>query len=289
MRRNVVFLLLTTVALALGTIAWSYLSATSDPILREARVGLHRLSANQRELKIVLIADIHVAGPDMPPARLRRIVRQINALEPDLVLIAGDLISDKKLASRRYDLDEAVAPLADIEAGWGAIAVLGNHDHWRNAAEARTALAAAGITVLENEAVRAGPLAIGGLDDAFTGHHDLRATVERIRRVGGAPILLSHSPDPFPNVPPLIGLTLAGHTHCGQIRLPLVGAVSYMSDYGERYACGQIREGDKTLIVSAGLGTSILPLRFGAPPDIWLVRVGPRVETKGGVPSPRVP
>ena len=92
----------------------------------------------------------------------------------------------------------------------------------------------------------------------------------------GARILLSHSPDPFPRVPGDVGLMLAGHTHCGQIRLPLIGAVSTMSDYGDRYACGLVRENAKVLIVSAGLGTSILPLRLGAPPDLWLIRVGPR-------------
>ena len=68
---------------------------------------------------------------------------------------------------------------------------------------------------------------------------------------------------------------LAGHTHCGQIRLPLIGAVSHHVRYGERYACGRIDEGGRTLIVTAGLGTSILPLRLGARPDLWLVTIGP--------------
>jgi predicted MPP superfamily phosphohydrolase len=68
---------------------------------------------------------------------------------------------------------------------------------------------------------------------------------------------------------------LAGHTHCSQIRLPLVGALSTMSRYGDRYACGLIRERGKTLIVGAGLGTSLLPLRIGAPPEMWLVELRP--------------
>ena len=72
-----------------------------------------------------------------------------------------------------------------------------------------------------------------------------------------------------------VSLMLAGHTHCGQIRLPLIGYISTMSDHGDRYACGLIREGGRTLIVSAGLGTSILPLRIGAPPDFWLLDLGP--------------
>ena len=134
---------------------------------------------------------------------------------------------------------------------------------------------AAGIVVLENDAARAGPLSIGGLDDAFTGRDEPAATLAAMRRIGGAPVLLSHSPDPFTRVPADVRLMLAGHTHCGQIRLPLVGAISYMSDYGERYGCGRIDEGGRTLIVTAGIGTSILPLRLGARPDMWLVTLGP--------------
>jgi predicted MPP superfamily phosphohydrolase len=68
---------------------------------------------------------------------------------------------------------------------------------------------------------------------------------------------------------------LAGHTHCGQIRLPWYGAIGTVSRYGERFECGLIREDGRTLIVGAGVGTSILPLRLGAPPDLWLVRLGP--------------
>ena len=69
---------------------------------------------------------------------------------------------------------------------------------------------------------------------------------------------------------------VAGHTHCGQIVLPLVGAISYESRHGRRYACGRVDENGSTLIVSAGFGASVLPFRLGAAPDLWLVEVGPR-------------
>lgn len=68
---------------------------------------------------------------------------------------------------------------------------------------------------------------------------------------------------------------VAGHTHCGQIALPLVGAIETASDYGKRYVCGIVREGGRTLIVGAGLGTSMVPLRIGARPDMWLIELGP--------------
>ena len=116
---------------------------------------------------------------------------------------------------------------------------------------------------------------MGGLDDAFTGREDLPATLAALARLPGARILLSHSPDPFPAVPPDVALMVAGHTHCGQIALPLIGPVSTMSEYGDLYACGIVREEGKTLVVGAGVGTSILPLRIGAPPDMWLLELGP--------------
>lgn len=254
-----------------GILGWAYWTAISDPIVRSAEIEMLPPESTQQTLRILLLSDIHVAGPDMSPQRLGRIVRQVNAQNPDAVLIAGDFVSDKQFATRRYSLNEAIAPLRDLKSRFGTFAVLGNHDHWRNAAAAHAALRRLGINVLDNSAARAGPLVIGGLDDAFTQHDDLDATLRAMADLGGEPILLSHSPDPFPRVPTGVKLMLAGHTHCGQIRLPLVGAISTMSQYGDKYACGIVVEAGKTLIVGAGLGTSILPLRLGAAPDMWVV------------------
>lgn len=261
--------------------AWMYAVARGDPVVRRTQVALPGLA---EPLRAVLISDIHVAGPDMPPARLERIVSQVNALRPDLVLIAGDLVSDKRVATRLYPLGEAIAPLAALSPRMGTFAVLGNHDHWRNGAEARLHLRRARIVVLDNDAAQVGPVAVGGLDDAYTGRHDLRRTVARLRRLRGPRLLLSHSPDPFPQVPADVALMAAGHTHCGQIRLPLIGAISTMSEHGDRYACGRIDERGRTLIVSAGLGTSLLPFRLGAVPDLWLIDLRP---ARAPAPRPR--
>jgi predicted MPP superfamily phosphohydrolase len=267
--------LLLLVALALALLGWCYWSAIADPVVREADVALPDWPAGAPPVRALLISDLHVAGPDMPPERLARIVGQANALRPDIVLIAGDFISDRRMSTRTYSFEEAVAPLAALRSQFGTVAVLGNHDHWRNAAEAGAALRRIGVRVLANDAAEAGPLAIGGLDDAFTHHQDSGAMMNGLRSLPGARIVLSHSPDPFPALPRDATVMLAGHTHCGQIRLPLIGALTTMSAYGDRYACGLIRENGRTLIVSAGLGTSLLPLRLGAVPDMWLIRLGP--------------
>ena len=256
-------------------LAWSYWTAVSRPVVRSTRVAVAGWPAGAPPIRLLLLSDVHVGGPDMPPARVRRIVEQINRLSPDIVLIAGDLVTDKRLATRYYSHDEAVAPLAGLRPRLATLAVLGNHDHWRDSAAAHRALARAGIRVLDNEAAQVGPLAVGGLDDDFTGRADVPATLAALRKLRGPRLVLSHSPDPFPDLGSDIFLMLAGHTHCGQVAPPLIGPLSTMSRYGRRYACGLVREGGKTLVVTAGLGTSGIPLRLGAVPDLWLIEVGP--------------
>lgn len=271
--RRIALAVLAVLAL-LAAKAWH--DTMADPVVRRAEVTLPGLPAGSAPLTLLVMSDMHVAGPDMPPARLARIVAQVNALKPDLVLLTGDLISDRRLATRHYTLAEAVAPLAGLRPRLGTAAVLGNHDHWRNAAVARAELARTGAVVLNNAAARIGPLTIGGIDDDFSHHADVPATVAAMRQLGAPYVAIGHSPDPFPDLPPDVTLMLAGHTHCGQLRLPLLGAPAHMSRYGKRYACGRIDEGGHTLFVTAGLGTSVLPFRFGVKPDVWLVTVRPR-------------
>jgi uncharacterized protein len=261
--------------LSLGLAARAWHDTTVDPVVRRATIAMPAYPADAPPLTIALISDIHVSGPDMPPVRLAAIVEQVNALRPDIVLIAGDLVSDKRLATRHYSTAQAVAPLARLAPAIATVVVPGNHDHWRDVGAVRRELANVGAVVLANEVRRFGPLVIGGLDDDYTGHADLPATLTAMDQLGGAQVLLSHSPDPFPDVRrPL--LMLAGHTHCGQLRYPWGGSPATMSRYGDRYACGMVREDGKVLVTGAGLGTSVLPFRLFARPEIWLIEVGPQ-------------
>jgi predicted MPP superfamily phosphohydrolase len=267
--------LLISAALLILLLGWCYWSAVADPVFREARMALPGFPAGQAPVRVALLSDIHVQGPDMPPERLARIVEQVNAQRPDLVLIAGDITGTRSLSTRHYSPAETVAPLRGLRARLGVIAVLGNHEHMGDARGIRAALTAVGVRVLANQAAQAGPLSVGGLDDQVSGHNRDNQTYAAMRALPGARILLSHSPDPFATLPPDIGLMLAGHTHCGQIVLPLYGAWSTGSAYGSRYACGFIEQNGRKLITSAGLGASIVPLRLLAPPDVWIVTIGP--------------
>jgi predicted MPP superfamily phosphohydrolase len=232
------------------------------------------------------MSDFHVEDPDMPPERVEAIIARANALHPDLVVAAGDFTSDKWIGTHSYSAREAVSPLARLTAPLGVFAVLGNHDLIRDADAARSALRAAGVHVLDYDAVEAGPIALGGLNDRHDKSFDEvvrgeQRTFLKMRSLPGARVLVAHGPDEFPVVPGDITLMLAGHTHCGQIVLPLLGPLFTGSDYGRKYVCGIVRENGRILLVNAGLGTSHIPVRLGAPPEMWLVTLaGPR--TRGG-------
>jgi uncharacterized protein len=253
-----------------------YWNATRDPIIHRASVSVANWPEGQAPIKVLLLSDIHVAGPDMPPERLERLVKQFNRLKPDLVLIAGDLVSEKRVATHIYTPKQVVAPLAGLKAPLGVIVAPGNHDHWFDPDALTEELKAIGLTVLQNEAVKRGPIIVGGIDDDYSHHDDIPWTYRAMDHLGEDPrILVTHSPDVVPDLPLPVTAVFAGHTHCGQIAFPLVGAITYVSRYGDRFACGDINDKGQRVFVGAGLGTSILPLRYGAPPDAWLVTLKP--------------
>lgn len=254
-----------------------YRNATAAPLVRSLSLHVPGYPVDARPTRIVFFSDLHAHGPDMPPSRIRRIVVQINRLDPDMIVAGGDFIGDNWIGAR-FPVDEAIAPLAGLRARLGVYAVLGNNDYDPDAEGVAQALQRAGVRVLDSQAIRAGPIALGGID----GNTHVRARYWRERRnrttaaleeLPGVKILVAHRPDEFRWSPPWVSLVLAGHTHCGQIVLPLIGPVETGSDFGRKYLCGIIRDGARMMVVTGGVGTSHLPLRIGAPPDIWLITV----------------
>ncbi|MEJ7934089.1 metallophosphoesterase [Sphingobium sp. AN558] len=275
--------LLLLLTVAGGSALWLLSKARAMPVVRRMDIVLpFPADAPRRPVTVALLTDSHLSGPDNSPDRMARIVALMNSLRPDLILLGGDYIGDAK-GGATYDAAQSIAPFAALRAPLGVIAVLGNHDSRSRKNRValsrpgwRAAFARLGITLLEDEAVRRGPLAVGGLRDIYTARPNIPATLATMQRAGGVPVILTHGPDPFPLLPDQPSLTLAGHTHCGQIALPFLGIVYVPSRYGVRYACGVYREGAKTMIVSGGVGTSGYPFRMLAPPDIWLVTIRPR-------------
>lgn len=273
--RRLIGVLLVLLLLGLSLAVYGFSVALSDPVVRRAEVALADWPEGERPRTVLLISDVHVVAPDMPPERVARIVDRMNALDPDLIVLTGDFIS-QKWGTRHYTPAEIVAQLARLRARLGVVAVLGNHDHHGDAAAFRRAFAASPIALLDNGAVRRGPFRVGGVDDYFTGHPNVPAMENALALLGDGPALvLSHNPDILPLLSGPTDAILAGHTHCGQIAIPFYGPLATMSLYGRRFACGRIVDSGRLLFVSAGLGTSLMPVRLGVPPDVWLIRFGP--------------
>lgn len=240
-----------------------------------------------RSLRIAAIADIHACEPWMPLSRIEQIVATANDLKPDIVVLLGDYMTGA-FPSGVVSSAEWGRALGRLEAPLGVHAVLGNHDWWTDPDEVRNALHDNDIPVMENDAVLVrrddGPAFwLIGLGDQlahrighrrFRGVDDLPGALAPIADDGTPIVLLAHEPDIFVDVPSRVSLTLSGHTHGGQVAVPYVGRPVVPSAYGERLAYGHVVEDDRHLIVSGGLGCSMLPVRFGVPPEIVLIEVG---------------
>jgi uncharacterized protein len=225
-------------------------------------------------LRVAVISDLHAGAPFIDTAKLDRLVAMTNAAKPDLILLTGDYVITNVVGGRYMPIDTVVAHLKGLHAPLGVYAVIGNHDRWDDPGRIVSSFRAAGISVLENTHVMLPPprngIALVGLGDRDNGGPKVKRS---LAGVTGAALCFVHSPDVFPRLPATCALTIAGHTHGGQVWLPFLGrpAVETVSRFGQRYAIGVIREDGRTMFVSSGIGTSILPLRLGVPPEISLL------------------
>jgi uncharacterized protein len=245
--------------------------------------------ATMPALRIAVLTDIHAVEPWMPVARISHIVNTTNDLNADMIVLLGDFV-----AAVSPSLRTGTVPIADwapvlgrLRAPLGVFAVLGNHDWWDSGAAVRGGLEQVGIPVLENKAIKIEKARrrfwLAGLGDQIArpfgeqidrGADDLPGTMRQVKGDNDPVILMVHEPDIFVKVPKRVTLTLAGHTHGGQVVFPLIGRPIVPSAYGERFAYGHIVEGGRNMIVSSGLGVTGIPVRFGVPPEIAIVTVG---------------
>jgi hypothetical protein len=249
-------------------------------------------------LKIAVIADIHACEPWMPASRIREIAEVANALNPDLTVLLGDFSGGHKFVTGPVMPQQWGEALSVLRAPLGCYAILGNHDWWHGplpgmkadgAEGVRGGLRRAGIRLMENDAVRlvheGQPFWLLGLADQLAmwnfrtglrkGADDLAGTLAQVKDDAPA-ILLAHEPYIFPKVPDRIALTLCGHTHGGQVVLPFIGPVVADERFGPKLVYGHSSEGPRHIVVSAGLGTSLAPVRFMRPPEVVEVTVSGR-------------
>ncbi len=258
-----------------GLIFWAFVWEPGRLVVREASLELPGWGG-QEPLRAVLIADLHVGSPRNGIDNLRRVVDRANEHDPEMILLAGDLVIDNVFAGSFVSPEDIARELRALEAPLGVFAVLGNHDQWLSADRVSAALESAGITVVENRAVlvESGTrrLWVAGVSDFWTGYPDLEGALADVE--DEAPVLLlTHNPDIFPDVPDRVSLTLAGHTHGGQVIIPFVGRAITPSRFGERYSVGHVTESERHIFVTSGVGTSRLGVRFRVPPEIVVLEL----------------
>ena len=255
-------------------------------VLRREALVLPRWPRGLDGLRVGVLSDLHAGAPHVDERKVERVVARLNREAPDVVALLGDYVDPNVAFGTRIEPEAVALRLGRLRAPLGIFAVLGNHD-WKNEGERVVgALRAAGITVLENEAVavdRGGQrLWLAGLADPTYREPQIGETLSAVPP-GEAVIALSHHPDLFPHMPERVALTLAGHTHGSQVDIPIVRRMVTPSRYGARFARGHFEVDGRHLFVSAGVGTSRLPIRFRAPPELAVVRLlGRRTERHPG-------
>lgn len=239
-------------------------------------IQLDRLPESFHGFRIAQISDIHY-GPWMNQAGVERGMRIAQAFHPDLVVLTGDFVSHPLGQSNGPAGARNAEPCADVLARWKdvpMIAVLGNHDWWNSSQIVSQVLIERGIRLLRNTAavIERGTdkLWIAGVDDVFERQADLSAATKNVPR-NDATILLAHEPDfadhasRFP-----VDLQLSGHSHGGQVRIPLVGPI-VLPVLGRKYHTGLNRVGRLQVYTNRGLGLIDPPVRLNCPPEVTLI------------------
>ena len=262
---------------ALGGKGWLRPFARAQPhVVRHYSLTLPGWPRFEHPLRIALLSDLHVGAHTDDLARYAGIAKEIAAFLPDLVLLGGDYVNMQMLGGGRVPPRVTARMLARIMGRHGRFAILGNHDYVYGEQEVAAALRAQGIAVLDHER---GTFAFGkhaidviGLPDAHAIRPQAHALISGLTPERPT-IVLAHDPVWFKDVPAGPFLTLAGHTHGGQIKLPGLGVVRNASRAPLRWSHGLVVEGGRHLIVTAVLGTSNIPLRIGVPPEFVVVEV----------------
>jgi predicted MPP superfamily phosphohydrolase len=259
--------------------AWAAWIEPRRLVVRRDTLELEHWPAALDGLRVGVLADIHAGVPHMGLDAIARAVDRLDEEAPDLVLLLGDYVDASMVwypPARRLAPERVAEQLARLRAPLGRFAVLGNHD-WKRAGDRMwVALETAGIPVLENRAVAVdapgGRLWVAGLADMRHRTPDIAAALGDVPPE--EPVLLaSHDPDMHPHVPQRVALTVSGHVHAGQVAIPVLRRPAIPSYHGERYARRHVVDAGRRLYVSSGLGTSGLPVRLLAPPEVIVLEL----------------
>ncbi|MFA0813150.1 metallophosphoesterase [Microbulbifer epialgicus] len=262
--------------IGLALTIWAFFLEPNSFRIREQTITIDSWPKACNNKKVAILADLHVGAPYKGLDSLRELVEKVNNSQPDLILLPGDFVVHGVVGGSFVSPEKAAEVLQDLKAPMGVFAVLGNHDWWLDAKRVEQAFLDREIAVLEDRSAKINSgeceLRLVGISDFWEGPHDVEKAMGAIDD-GETVMAFTHNPDIFLQLPERISLTIAGHTHGGQVYLPFIGRPIVPSSYGQRYAIGHIVEGGKNLYVSPGVGTSILPVRFLVPPEVTLLSI----------------
>lgn len=258
-------------------VLWAFVIEPNRVVVNEVEIKLPAWPVAFDYLKIVSVSDLHAGRRFIDEAKLERVVTEINETQPDIIVLLGDFVSQNKDEQVLMEPEKIADKLKGLRAKYGVFAVLGNHDWWYNGQRVKKAIEAAGIRVLENDVAQiqkdGQSLWLLGVPDYWTRQPlDIRPALQKINSAGPV-IVLTHNPDVFPELPSSVTLTLAGHTHGGQVNFPFYGRPVVPSKFGERYAAGYIQEDNRHLFVTTGIGTTGIAVRFRVPPEIAVISI----------------
>lgn len=265
-----------TGVLALAAVGFATIFYGSFVEPRFVRVRRYGVGTGERGLKVAFLSDIHV-GPYKKTSWVRQLVRRTQALEPDVILLGGDFLY-KKADALRY-----LEPLKDLHAPLGVYAILGNHDEWKARKESLEWFEASGIPLLHNRSVRVekngASIVIAGAEDDWYGETDLAAALQDAG-ASDLSLVMLHNPDLAHPAAKLLqtrsgkAVFFSGHTHGGQIRLPIIGPIMRLPHYlGRRFDRGVFSFDGVPLVIGAGLGESGPRARLFCPPEIVEITV----------------
>src|SRR5215204_3424618 len=260
---------LRSLAVSLTHVARAALTEPYMLSIEHERIELNRLPKAFDGFRVVQLSDIH-HGPFSSSEQIERAVETANRLQPDIIALTGDYISKE-----RHYAAPCAEMLGRLRARFGVFAVLGNHDHWVDAALITDLFRAEGITMLVNQGMR---LELGdeafwlaGVDDTMVGLEDLSLALAGSRE-DEMKLLLAHNPIVLRRAARAdVDLVLSGHTHGGQVALRSEPSVS--GGPRRRFLKGLGRLGNTQIYVNRGLGTVVLPIRYGCPPEISLLEL----------------
>lgn len=255
---------------------WGFVFEPDLLLLKKETISIDKWDKNLEDLKIIVIGDLHTGSPFNGLNKLDKIVMIANSQNPDIILLLGDYVVNGVIGKENINPFVIAKKLGKLKPKLATFAVLGNHDNLTNPKLIEESLWLNKIRVLKDDVVKidynGSHFWIAGLKDLMTDRPKPKEVYKMI--TDNYPVIfLTHDPDIFQEILPDVSLTIAAHTHGGQVRLPFINSPIVPSAFGNLYAKGVIQQNHKYMLVTTGVGTSIIPVRFGVIPEIIVLRI----------------